>query len=71
VGDPQKYSRRRREQLAEERARTERQDPDPFGKVMASGAGRFPPFGCVPGSIGGLLIGSVVIIAVALVVQSC
>ena len=71
MGDPEKYPRRRREQLAEERAQEDGDDPDPFGKLMASGAGRFYPWGCVPGSISGLLIGSVVVIVIALAVQSC
>ena len=71
MGDPEKYSRRRREQLAEERAQEDGDDPDPFGKLMASGAGRFLAWGCAPGSLSALLLLAAGVVVVGLVVQGC
>jgi hypothetical protein len=39
MGDPSKYTRRRQEQLAEEQGQALADDPDPFGKLMASQVG--------------------------------
>lgn len=71
MGDPEKYSRRRREQLEDERPLAEDTDRDPFGWPMAAQAVRSSVMGCVPNSLAGLVALSVLVIGVAIIIDTC
>ena len=70
MGDPEKYSRRRREQIKEERDRGHGDEPwEVFDRADPMHLRVQWPWGCVPSTMSGLVVASVVALLLAVLIK--